>query len=117
MSFFDFLTKKTPVKPKKEKTAKKAETPAEQQQPNPNVKLSGYGKQVTEFRPRSFDDVAGIIDCLIDNKPALVYLTEVRDTTSQRVLDILAGAIYAIDGSVSEVSEEVYIFTPSTQKG
>ncbi len=114
MSFFDFLTKKTPVKQKKQ-PIKEVETPA-QAPADGNIKLSGYGKHVTEFRPRSFDDVATVIDCLIENKPALVYLTEVRDNTSQRVLDILSGAIYALDGNVAEVGEEVYIFTPASRR-
>ena len=44
-------------------------------------------------------------------KPAIVYLTEVRDTTAQRVLDILSGAAYALYGNVGEIGDETYLFT------
>ena len=56
--------------------------------------------------------MASVIDLLLTKKPAIVYLTEVRDNTSQRVLDILSGAIYALNGSVGEIGDEVYLFTP-----
>lgn len=115
MSFFDFLTKKTPVKAKKEKPLKNQTQPPEEETSVDQKKSSGYGKHVTEYHPRSFDDVADIIDCLTAGKPALVYLTEVRDNTSQRVLDILSGAIYALNGSVAEMSDEIYVFTPDAR--
>ena len=108
MGFFEFLNKKVDAKPKKEK-----KTEAERQE----NEQDDYGfdrkkyAHIDEFRPRSFDDVAGIIDCLLDNKPALVFLTEVRDTTAQRVLDILSGAAYALYSKICEVGEETYLIT------
>ena len=110
MGFFEFLTKKVAVKPKK---ADKAEsTPDEKVSADPTSGLKrGNYAHIDEFRPRSFDDVAGIIDCLLDNKPALVFLTEVRDTTAQRVLDILSGAAYALYAKICEVGEETYLIT------
>lgn len=75
MGFFEFLTKKVAVKPKK---ADKAEsTPDEKVSADPTSGLKrGNYAHIDEFRPRSFDDVAAIIDCLMGGKPAIVYLTE-----------------------------------------
>ena len=110
MGFFEFLTKNVPVKKKKEKPQAAATENVEV-----GSKKRDYGA-ITEFRPRSFDDVASVIDMLLSGKPAIVYLTEVRDNTQQRVLDILSGAVYAINGSVGELGDEVYLFTPDGGK-
>lgn len=110
MGFFEFLTKKVAVKPKK---ADKAESTPDEKvsaEPTSGLKRGNYA-HIDEFRPRSFDDVAAIIDCLMGGKPAIVYLTEVRDTTAQRVLDILSGAAYALYGNVGEIGDETYLFT------
>ena len=58
---------------------------------------------IKNFAPSSFDDVAKIIDHLLLGQPAIVHLTAVRETTAQRVIDILTGAIYAINGNLSEL--------------
>lgn len=105
MGFFEFLTKNVPPKQKKVKQPEK-------EQPKSEVENKRKYDSIQEFRPRSFDDVADVIDLLLTKKPAIVYLTEVRDNTSQRVLDILSGAIYALNGSVGEIGDEVYLFTP-----
>ena len=105
MGFFEFLTKNVPPKEKKVKR------PAEETRAPERERKREYDS-IQEFRPRSFDDVASVIDLLLTKKPAIVYLTEVRDNTSQRVLDILSGAIYALNGSVGEIGDEGYLFTP-----
>ena len=105
MGFFEFVTKNTPQKQKKLKRRK--EEPVKQE-----AERKRDYDSIQEFRPRSFDDVASVIDLLLTKKPAIVYLTEVRDNTSQRVLDILSGALYALNGSVGEIGDEVYLFTP-----
>ena len=113
MGFFEFLTKKVDQKPKKEKKSKTEQTENEQDDLAFDRKKYSH---IDEFRPRSFDDVATIIDCLLSGKPALVYLTEVRDTTAQRVLDILSGATYALYAKICEVGEETYLITADSRK-
>ena len=73
---------------------------------------SGNGN-IDSFYPRSFDDIAGIIDHLLAGKPAIVHLTEVKPTTAQRVIDLLSGAIYVLNGNLCELKKDVYIFTPN----
>lgn len=33
---------------------------------------------------------------------------------SERIIDFLNGATYALDGSVEKIGEQVYLFTPSS---
>ena len=63
-------------------------------------------------RPRSFADVEEIIDRFKDGLTVIVYLNEVNAETSARVIDILSGAIYALNGGMAELQKDMLIFTP-----
>ena len=104
MSFFKFITEKgdgDKRENKKQKTPKLSED-------------KNFGKtEIENFSPRSFDDVAQIIDLLKSGKPAIVRLSAVGEKTAQRVIDLLSGAAYALNGNVCELEKDVYLFTSS----
>ncbi len=68
---------------------------------------------VAVFSPTSFADVEEIIDCIKNGKNAVVHLTELREETAVRVLDMLSGAIYALGGGVYEMGVNIFMFSPS----
>ncbi|MBE5742632.1 MAG: cell division protein SepF [Clostridiales bacterium] len=107
MGFFDFLSKS------KTENKKSVNSYA----PNRGAEdFSPASGNIEVFKPKSFDEVAKIIDKLLEGQPAIVHLTDVRETTAQRVIDLLSGAIYAINGNLCELKKDVYIFTPSGVK-
>ena len=65
------------------------------------------------YHPKSYDEVADVIDGLLAGKPAIVYLTELSENTAQRVIDLLSGALYAINGNMGVIEKDIYIITPS----
>ncbi len=69
------------------------------------------GGAMQVFRPRSFDDVQKIIETLKNNQPAIVYLNQLKSADAQRALDMLSGAIFALDGGVMPIEKDIYIFT------
>lgn len=78
----------------------------------------GFGRTATDkpmlvFYPKSYDDVAKIIDGLKDGKCAMVHLTSLKPETSKRILDMLSGAIYALGGGVYEAEKSVFMFSPT----
>ena len=105
MGIFDFFSKK------KTTDNKKAPQKSNQQRQSSGFETSNSNIEI--FKPRSFDDVAMIIDTLLAGKPAIVHLSEVRESTAQRVVDLISGAIYAINGGISELQKDIYIFTPN----
>ena len=105
MGIFDFFSKK--------KTANANGTTQSSNKQKTNSGFSNANSNIEIFKPRSFDDVAIIIDTLLAGKPAIVRLSEVRENTAQRVVDLLSGAIYAINGGISELQKDIYIFTPN----
>ena len=68
---------------------------------------------MTVFHPKSFKDVESIIVSLKEGKQAMVYLGELSESTSYRVLDMLCGAIFALDGGVFEVEKNIFMFNPN----
>ena len=106
MGFFDFITGN-----KSEDKKAVGERNREYQAPSVSAPST-----IDIFKPKSFDDVAKIIDNLLEGKPAIVHLNDVKDTTAQRVIDLLSGAIYAINGNLCEIQKGIYIFTPNGVK-
>ncbi len=76
--------------------------------------LSNSGSNpVAIFYPKSYEDVEKIIDTLKSGKNAIVHFTELKETTSIRILDMLSGAIYALNGGLYEMEKNIYMFSPS----
>ncbi len=65
------------------------------------------------FSPTSYDDVAVIIDSLKQGKSAIVHFEELKPDTAIRVLDMLSGAIYALNGGVYEMQKNTFMFSPT----
>lgn len=62
--------------------------------------------------PRSYEDVSGIIDSLRSRQAIIVDFRRVADKDTQRVLDFLSGAIYALGGSQQRINDNMFLFTP-----
>lgn len=97
-----------------------------QAQPSEKKKrgLFGFGKQKKEeidpnnignviiTEPRTFDDVRVIIDGLRKRQAIIIDLSKVNDKDSQRTLDLLSGAIYALGGAQQRINDHMFLFTP-----
>lgn len=70
-------------------------------------------QNVVVYEPRSPEDVQTLIDYLKRREPAVVNLNEVGDAAvSQRILDFISGAIYALNGSVHRISGNIFLLSP-----
>lgn len=68
---------------------------------------------ITIFRPKSFKDVESIIETVKSGNQVIVYLNELSVNTGYRVLDMLSGAAYALNGAIYELESNVFIINPS----
>lgn len=69
-------------------------------------------KNVYVFYPLNFDDVQYSIDALMDGTPLIVSFTKVDEKNTQRFLDFLSGAIYALQGRVLQLGQRDFLFSP-----
>ena len=62
----------------------------------------------------TFDDARRAADGLKSGQQQIVNLEQTPTDMTERIVDFLNGATYAIDGSVEKIGDQVYLFTPST---
>ncbi|MGN0819725.1 MAG: cell division protein SepF [Christensenellaceae bacterium] len=71
----------------------------------------GATSKMQVYYPKSFDEVSDIIKLLAMGKPAIVNIKDLKQETSQRVLDLLSGAIYALGGGLCEIDKGLFLFS------
>ena len=72
----------------------------------------GVQLQVILVKPDRFDQVSEIADHLRAKEAVVLNLEGVEKNLARRVVDVLSGCGYALDGTVKKVSQSTYIFCP-----
>ncbi|MBP5308375.1 MAG: cell division protein SepF [Clostridia bacterium] len=103
MGIFDFFTKETDRPAEKNKNRVAIGKPINTRENN--------GGALQVFRPKEFADLTPIIDALKNNRSVIVYVDKMNKGDDMRAIDILSGAIYALDGSMMPIEDNVYICT------
>ncbi len=62
--------------------------------------------------PATPDEVESLIDYLKRHEPAIVNLDKPPLEIAQRILDMLSGAIYALNGSMHRIQDNIFLLTP-----
>ena len=107
MGMFDFFSKDSKTKDERTERIKKEFDLSPEQNSTPQ------NGPVSVFSPSSYSDVQTIIDALKSGKTAVVHLTELKTETAIRVLDMLSGAVYALNGGVYEMQKNIFMFSPT----
>ena len=73
------------------------------------------GSGIIIYEPGTPEDVQALIDRLKLNESAIVNLEKPPAEISQRILDYLSGAVYAVGGSISPIKQgmNIFLLTPS----
>lgn len=99
--------------------------PVETPQAAPQVQMR-YGSKVVEhpsaaaasevlvIEPRQFEESIEIVDHLRNRKSVLLNLHMLDNEQSQRVVDFLSGATWAIDGHQQRIGDGVFLFAPAS---
>lgn len=100
------------IKPESERKSKKESSRVyDAFSPEQSAGMQNVPGMPSIFRPRCFEDLYSVIDELKLGKSVIVHLTELKETTAIRVLDILTGAAYALNGTWKMLVSEVFIFS------
>lgn len=68
---------------------------------------------VVVMEPRQFADISQAVQALREHKTVLLNLMMMEPEQAQRAIDFIAGANYSIRGEHKQISESVFLFTPS----
>ncbi|MGF1576691.1 MAG: cell division protein SepF [Cyanophyceae cyanobacterium] len=69
--------------------------------------------EVMVVEPRSFDEMAQVVQSLRERKSVIMNLTLMEPADAQRSVDFVAGGTFAIDGHQERIGENIFLFTPS----
>lgn len=97
----------------REKTTKKEEKKNMGTQSNKRYSANGTcGLKLIVIEPRGFEECKTLADNLRDKKPIIVKLEHLETEVAKKIFDFLSGAAYALDGKVSKISNNIFLFTP-----
>lgn len=68
--------------------------------------------EVCVIKPSAFEDAKEIIETLLAGKAVVVNFEGLHLEISQRIIDIIYGACYALDGNLQKISNYIFIATP-----
>ncbi|MBS1990259.1 MAG: cell division protein SepF [Cyanobacteria bacterium SZAS LIN-3] len=70
--------------------------------------------EVLVIEPRQFEESVDIVEHLRGRKSVLLNLHMLDNEQSQRVVDFLSGACWAIDGHQQRIGDGVFLFAPAS---
>ncbi|MBF7095870.1 cell division protein SepF [Alkalibacter mobilis] len=70
--------------------------------------------KVLVVEPEFFNDAPVICDNLKSNKTVVVNLENADYEDGRKIFDFLNGAVYALDGTIQKIGENVFILAPSS---
>lgn len=68
--------------------------------------------QINIMEPRIFTDAKSISNKLMSGNAVLIKMNNVQPATIRRIVDFLNGTVFAIDGSIQQIDEHVYLCAP-----
>ncbi|MGX7174334.1 cell division protein SepF [Enterococcus ratti] len=93
--------RQSPIKKdRKEETSHSSFTP----------KIAG---KITVMEPRAYSEAMPIAKRIIAGEAALVNFHLVEEKQARRIVDFLTGTVYALDGDIQRVGDEIFLCTPT----
>lgn len=69
--------------------------------------------RVVVFEPRTFDDVESVAAHLREQRPVVLRLKATDRETARRIVDFLSGTIYALDGVMRRIDDDIFLCAPN----
>ena len=63
-------------------------------------------------QPTTFDQAEDICDLLKDKQSVIVNLEYVNKDIARRIIDVVSGAVHALDGHIQKVSNSIILIAP-----
>jgi cell division inhibitor SepF len=75
---------------------------------------SGKGIKVIVCEPERFEEVQALADHLKNRKQVILNFEGTRPEVSQKIIDFISGAVYALDGHSQQLGQNIFLFAPSS---
>lgn len=68
--------------------------------------------QIVLFEPRLYGEAKEIVDELLNHHAVIINFTQMDLKVANKVVDFLNGAVYAIDGEMKRIGEQIFLCVP-----
>ena len=92
------------------KSAPQPQQPPRQPAP-PRPKPTGALK-MQMLRPTSYSESPKVADCLKAGQAVVLNLEDMDDAEARRMIDYVAGVLYAVDGKIEKPAGRTFLLTP-----
>ena len=116
------VTKVTPMQPRRGISVMDSATPKPAVRPMGSgaapgsVRVVPTDADVQIVQPTSFNDGKEIADALKANRPVIVNVESSGPELHRRILDFCSGLVYMANGSMSRVTDRVFLLSPANVK-
>lgn len=76
----------------------------------------GTPNKITIIEPRVYSEAMNIAKHIIASEAVLVNFHLVEERQARRIVDFLTGTVYALDGDIQRVGNEIFLCTPSNME-
>ncbi|MDT2756443.1 cell division protein SepF [Enterococcus asini] len=105
------LSKVTPVQEEKVVSIHQNPRPTQQKKAMPRTKGEPVVK-ISILEPRNYNEIQSIAKRLLNNEAVLINFHKVEEDQARRIVDFLTGTVYAQDGDITRVGDEIFLCTP-----
>ncbi|MEG2707837.1 MAG: cell division protein SepF, partial [Vagococcus sp.] len=70
-------------------------------------------RKITVFEPRAYADCKAIAQALFRKEIVIITFSAMEEQQARRVVDFVTGTIFAVDGDIQRIGEEIFICTPA----
>ena len=75
--------------------------------------VAAYKMKVVVIEPKSFNDAQQVANCLREKRPVVINFENTIEEDAKRITDFISGTIYALNGEIKKVSNNVFFCAPS----
>lgn len=68
--------------------------------------------KITILEPRNYGEIQTIAKHLLNGEAVLINFARVDEEQARRIVDFLTGTVYAQDGDIKRVGDEIFLCTP-----
>ena len=117
MGLFDFKRKNNLYDEieESEKVKEERKAPASEpvRKPVPQQRASTFGAlRMQLLRPTDFTEAPRVADCLKAGQAVVLNLENMEEKDARRMIDYVAGVLYAVDGKIERPAQRTFLLTP-----
>lgn len=74
--------------------------------------LQSNNGKIALFEPRIYGDAREITNRLLEGQAAIINFSQMDPKIALKTVDFLNGAVFAIDGEIKRIGEQIFLCTP-----